>query len=167
MQVKWNVFDLESMTGNRTSPCCYIGSPESIIAADIHENPSDILSPWIYPESNQPAWEFSNTAATVITTIRSVYPTMVIAPIWRVDTRITGNPPVPTLTEDQVLHCLSIASSFGLPALFFQGDRAGFVQAAVPLLDKWRAGQPCSVPIQPVPPPTPHGLAARFKVLSR
>jgi hypothetical protein len=54
-----------------------------------------------------------------------------------------------------VLHCLSIASSFGLPALFFQGDRAGFVQAAVPMLEKWRNGQPCSVPIQPIPPEPP------------
>jgi hypothetical protein len=162
--VHWNVFDLESMTGDRTSPCCYIGSPDSIIDARIAPNNADIISPWIYPESGESILDFTAKASAIIEFFTKRYP--VVAPIWRVDTRITGNPPVPTLTEDQVLHCLSIASTFGLPALFFQGDRAGFVSSAVPMLEKWRNGQPCSVPIEPVPPTQP-GLAARKMLLCR
>ncbi len=156
IKVHWNVFDLESRTGNRTSPCCYIGAPESFAANLGFDAKSDILSPWIYPESGETSEDFSAKAHHWIAFFQTKYPAgTVIAPIWRVDTRITGNPPVPTLTEDMVLHCLSIASTEfpGLPALFFQGDRAGFVSAAVPMLEKWRNGQPCSVPIQPIPPP--------------
>jgi hypothetical protein len=163
--VTWNVFDLESMTGNRTSPCCYIGSHEAIVTAKLHSNPSDILSPWIYPEPYETPEEFEQRAEFIISDLWAMSAGMTIAPIWRVDTRIGPNGP--TITETQVLECLSIASTKfpGLPALFFQGDRAGFVSAAVPMLEKWRNGQPCSIPVQPpVPPAKKPNAAAIWKV---
>ncbi len=151
--VIWNRFDLESMTGDRTSPCVYIGSPQMILDAHLPRNSSDILSPWCYPEPNETPDQFRTKAQVMFDEIVFQYGGMTVAPVWRVDTRIGPNGP--TLTEAQVLKCLSIASTEfpGLPALFFQGDRAGFVSSAVPMLEKWRNGQPCSVPIQPVPPP--------------
>jgi hypothetical protein len=144
----WNVFYFEQQTGSKTSPCCYVGSPESIIGGGITNNSSDILSPWIYPEPGETPDQFQTKARTTIQRVQQTYPGMLVAPIWRVDTRI-GSDGKPTLFEDQVLHCLSIASTFGLPALFFQGDRLGYVQAATELLNRWRNGQPCQVPIQP------------------
>jgi hypothetical protein len=148
--VEWNVYDIESQTGNRTSPCCYNGSVDSLLMQTWTKSPADIVSPWIYPEPSETPPQFLAKAQMALYLMAADYPGVPVAPVWRVDTRIGPNGP--TLTEDQVLHCLSIASSFGLPALFFQGDRAGFVQAAVPMLEKWRNGQPCSVPVQPVPP---------------
>lgn len=173
--VRWNVYDTESHTGIRTSPCCYIGSPESIIAEKLKAvGADDVLSPWIYPEGGESDADFTAKADDAIRRTRLAYPGSTIAPIWRVDTRI-NNQWQPTLTENQVRRCLVIASQFtvpgttlGLPALFFQGDRAGFVQAAVDDLQAWRNGWPCQTPTSrpPDPPqPTPHGLAARLVML--